>query len=171
MEIWKDIKGYEGKYQVSNLGNVRGKKVLSPKINKNGYKEVSLYNGKQKSFYIHRLVAEAFIPNGNKLPQVNHINGDKTNNCVDNLEWISNYDNIQHSIRTGLRDIQTIANITKEKCGKKIKQYDRDGNYIREWLTIREASRELGIERQAIIKVCKGKHKSTNNFIFKYVEG
>lgn len=103
MEVYKDIEGYEGQYQVSNLGNVRSLdreckgnkcvfikkgKILSPKTHKNGYLIVGLCkDSKMKMYYIHRLVAEAFIPNPNNLPIINHKDEDKTNNNLINLEW------------------------------------------------------------------------------------
>jgi len=96
MEIWLDIANYEGKYQVSNIGNIRSinyhrsgvdKLMKTQKLN-NGYYSVGLtLNGVTKRFLVHRLVAEAFIPNPDKLPQVNHKDEDKSNNIVDNLEW------------------------------------------------------------------------------------
>ena len=100
-EIWKDIKDYEGIYQVSNLGNIKSyytKKMLKPYINIYGYCRISLYkNHKCKNCAVHRLVAEAFIPNPNKLKTVNHIDEDKLNNCVDNLEWTTIKDNVIYS--------------------------------------------------------------------------
>lgn len=108
-EIWKDIVGYEGLYQVPNLGNVkrlkgykgRGKgyiveeHLIQPSINSRGYQNVILCkNGKTKTFTMHRLVAIAFLDNSEKLPQVNHKDENKLNNCVDNLEWCdSQYNN------------------------------------------------------------------------------
>ena len=119
-EIWKDIKGYEGYYQVSNLGRIKsldrmknnqyneyfmsGRILKSSIIKDKGYCRVSLNNGKgRKSKRVHRLVAEAFIPNLENKPEVNHIDGNKLNNCADNLEWCTNKENIEHSIKTGLR--------------------------------------------------------------------
>ena len=106
MEEWRDIIGYEGKYQVSNLGrvkslkNTRGnyrEKILKPGKDAKGYKQVSLYkNGKGKMYKIHRLVAIAFIPNPNNYPMINHKDEDKTNNCVDNLEWCTNKYNMNY---------------------------------------------------------------------------
>lgn len=115
-EIWKDIQNYEDYYQVSNFGNVRSKdrkvvainnpnriynvkgKNLKPVIIKDtGYYRVSLHkNGKQFTHKIHRLVAKQFIPNPKDLPEINHLDFDKANNHVDNLEWITKYDNILH---------------------------------------------------------------------------
>lgn len=104
-EIWKDIKGYEGLYQVSNLGDVRnhkGKVLSKLKNNGNGYLISCLCKeGKQTNHYKHRLVAEAFIPNPENKPAVNHIDADRSNNKVDNLEWVSTKENIHHTIKLG----------------------------------------------------------------------
>ena len=118
-EEFRDIVGYEGLYQVSNLGEIKSlpktkvcinknystkEKYLKTTINNKGYKRVFLYkNKKAKVFYIHRVVAQAFIPNPNKLIQVNHKDGNKQNNCIDNLEWISCSDNIKHAYNNGLK--------------------------------------------------------------------
>ena len=105
-EIWKDVKGFEGKYKVSNLGNIYSIKkdiIISPTYNHKGYLRVSLYNKKQYILTIHRLVAKAFIPNPKNLPQVNHKDGNKTNNCVENLEWCDNSYNIKEAYRLGLK--------------------------------------------------------------------
>ena len=103
-EIWKDIEGYNGKYQVSNFGRV--KSLYTNKYRKHGYDKdkyhkIELYiNGKYQSVKIHRLVAQYFIDNPNKYPEVNHIDGDKNNNRVDNLEWCSSSYNSRHRIYT-----------------------------------------------------------------------
>lgn len=97
LEFWKDIEGYEGLYQVSNVGQVKSlirNKLLKPIKNRKGYLFVNLYkNGKNGVFLLHRLVAEAFLPNEEELPQVDHVNNDKTDNRVCNLQWISNVEN------------------------------------------------------------------------------
>ena len=110
-EIWKAIKDYEGKYEVSNLGRVKSlertsrlnkkikEKILAPREHTGGYLRVQL---SRKDFYIHRLVAETFIPNPENKSQVNHIDGNKRNNRVDNLEWNTPLENNLHAIRTGL---------------------------------------------------------------------
>ena len=134
MEIWKDVKGYEGIYQVSNTGlvrsidrvNSRGAKikgrVLAQAEGKGGYKVVCLSKeGKAKEGKVHRLVAQAFIENLGDLPQVNHIDGDKENNEVENLEWVTAKRNIEHAHETGLRDYR----------GKRNPKYD---NQVRRWI-------------------------------------
>lgn len=115
MEVWKDIPGYEGLYQVSNLGGVKSikrpdaagsrllrEKILKPTIGTRGYLNVGLRkDNMQKKIEVHRLVAMAFIPNPQNLPQVNHKDEDKVNNCVDNLEWCSRSYNVNYGTRNG----------------------------------------------------------------------
>ena len=108
-EVWKDIAGYEGIYQVSNKGRIKSlqrkvwnytkaEKILKPHHKPNGYLQVGLRKdgGGDKHAYVHRIVAQAFLPNPDGLPEVNHIDFDKTNNCVENLEWVSDRDNKRH---------------------------------------------------------------------------
>lgn len=171
-EIWKDIMGYEGYYQVSNLGNVRSLdrvitysngsnvltkgKVMAQNVCGRGYKQIHLkMNGKRKPFNVHRLVAQAFIPNPNNLPQINHINEDKTDNRVDNLEWCDNrYNNTYNNIQFK----------RPNKRRKTILQLDLDGNLVREWFSIREIERETGMCRAYISKGCKNGEKVYNNY-------
>lgn len=104
MELWKDVEGYEGKYQVSNWGRVRNAKrniIIKPYLNHKGYEKVSLSRGTKgntNKHRVHRLVAQAFIPNPNNLPQVNHKDGNKRNNSVSNLEWCTNAQNAHHAV-------------------------------------------------------------------------
>ena len=140
MEIWKDIKGYEGKYQISNLGNVRaldyyaktyrGKRLKRAKQvaitdNGAGYKIASLNKeNKRKNFYIHRLVAEAFLENPNKFPHVNHKDYNKANNTLENLEWITIKENVRYSLKNKPKTTKRTT-----KYGKYIKYDKRYGTY------------------------------------------
>ena len=149
----KDIKGYEGLYAVTSCGKVwsyQRKKFLVPRVNRYGYLYVNLSkNGKAKSYVIHRLVAEAYIPNPENLPQVDHIDNDKTHNYVNNLQWITNRDN------------------NRKSKNKPILQYDLDGNFIREW----ECATDVGKEVQGNICHClKGRQKSAYGYIWVYKE-
>ena len=111
-EMWKDVDGYEGRYQISNLGNVKSiihnkERIKKRTIDSRGYYIVSLAKqGKSRSYLVHRLVAQAFIPNPQHLPVVNHIDGNKKNPCADNLEWCSYQENHDHALRTGLIDLE-----------------------------------------------------------------
>lgn len=170
-EIWKDIKGYKGLYQVSNYGNIRSlgkhvngrnsKRFVKGKIiklfdDKDGYKIVNLYKkSKMKQFRIHRLVAIAFIPNPNNYPIINHKNEIKNDNKVENLEWCSNKYNCNYGTRN-------------DKIRKRINQYDLQGNYIKSWDSIIQVERELNIFHSRIIEVCKGKRKQIGGYIWKY---
>ena len=136
-EIWKDVVGYEGLYQVSSLGRikrlVRYKRRLKPQKNIQGYLKVGLYkNGKCKIFSIHNLVANAFIENPNNYKYVNHKDENKTNNRVENLEFCSFYYNLMYGTR-----VQRIA----KKNNKPILQFDLEGNFIKEYESITQASK------------------------------
>lgn len=163
-EYWADIEGYEGIYQVSNLGNVKsfsrvvprknGKKrvikgrELTPTLHKKGYYYVRLgAKGNQKHFYIHRLVATAFIPNPHNKPQVNHINGNKADNNVRNLEWMTAQENITHAFNEGLGacgDRQRQAKLNPEKV-KGIKTLLAQNN-----LSLKEIGNAYGVNYRTI---------------------
>ena len=108
-ELWKSTEGYEGLYEISNLGNVRSirrNKVMKPGSHRFGYRYVILCKeGSNKSVLVHRLVANAFIPRIPGKEDVNHIDGDKSNNCVENLEWVSKSENMKHAYQSGLRQV------------------------------------------------------------------
>jgi hypothetical protein len=184
-EIWKDIPGYEGMYQVSNLGNVKsldklsnhyqgGKSKLKGRMlsqcNCMGYKIVGLsLNGSMKSLRVHRLVAIAFIPNKLNKPQVNHINGDKFDNAASNLEWNSASENILHAHRTGLHRGSHRGLFGKYNPNSKpIIQFDLNGNFISEYGGIAEAERHTSIYSQNICYACNGKYKQAGGFLWRY---
>lgn len=147
IEIWKDIKDYPN-YQVSNLGNVKNiktNKMLKPFATGNEYLKVALSNkSNKKQFLIHRLVATAFIPNPNNLPEVNHIKEfEKTNNKVENLEWCDHSYNQNYGTRNE-RVAEKLRHTMKIVRCKKVNQYDLKGNYIKTWNSVVEAQKEIG---------------------------
>ena len=164
-EIWKDIKDYEGLYQVSNLGRVKRittGRVLKPLKHANGYLMVKL--SKNSIVYtktVHRLVAEAFIPNPEHKSEINHIDENKTNNNVSNLEWMTRKENINHGTRTErMSKTQSIPIIaTNIKTGES-----------KEFYGARECARQLGLTHGNITSVLKGRYKQTGGYIFKYKE-
>ena len=159
MEQWKDIKGYEGLYQVSNLGRV--KTIKTNKIRKlekvrSGYLRVMLCkNNKSERFLVHRLVAEAFISNPNSLPEVNHKDENKLNNNVENLEWCTAKYNNSYGKGALARNQRVI-------------QYDLQGNAIKIWESIKEASEELGVSQEGISACCRGIHKTSGGYAWTY---
>lgn len=170
-EIWKDIEGFNGFYQVSNLGNVKSYKqnkikYLNKRITPKGYIEFKLTkNGKSNYYKAHRLVAQAFIPNPNNLPQVNHIDCNKQNNCIDNLEWCTNSENQIHAYKNGLQPKR--CGLNSSRC-RAVNQYTITGEFIKHWDYIKQASDALNIPHNYIVRCCRGVYKTTQGFIFRY---
>ena len=175
MEVWKDVVGYEGKYQVSNTGKVKSlrmwssvqkryisrERILKQYESRCGYLQIGLKTeGNRKLGLVHRLVAEAFIPNVENKREVNHINGIKTDNRVENLEWNTSQQNTIHAYRNGLE---------KPRCTSVI-QCDLQGKSLKEWESIRSASKELNIEERNISACCRGKRNKAGGYIWKYKE-
>lgn len=163
-EIWKDVVGYEGLYQVSSFGRIkslfRDKRILKPQKNIHGYLKVGLYkNGKCKIFNIHNLVANAFIENPNNYKYVNHKDENKTNNRVENLEFCSFYYNLMYGTR-----VQRIA----KKNNKPILQFDLEGNFIKEYESITQASKELNNSLNNISQCCLGRSRTSKGYIFRF---
>lgn len=160
IEEWKDIEGFDN-YIVSNLGNVLNKRkntFLKPYKEKKGYLRVRLCkNGKYKHFLIHRLVAEAFIPNTDNKPFIDHINTIKNDNRVENLRWVTNKENCNNPLTIEkYKEINKIKN-KQGKLSPKSKptlQFDLNGNFIRKWDCIKDIERELGFDDSHISDCC-----------------
>lgn len=172
-EIWKYIKGYEGLYQVSNLGRIKSLKrnttkgrILKPLLQNNGYYSVTLCKkGIKKVKSIHRLVCLEFLNNDFNFPQVNHKDGNKLNNNINNLEWCSAKYNTIHSLKNNLRKVK---HGKEHKLSKKINQYSLNGKFIRSWDCISDVHREKGYNTGNICECCKKRLPSANGFIWRY---
>ena len=184
-EIWKSAKGYEGLYEVSNLGRVKGikrivkngkdrtmikpEKILSPINNGNGYYFVNLLkDGKQSKMFIHRLVAMTFLPNTEKYKVVNHKDEDPSNNDVDNLEWCTHKYNSNYGTskerRVKSTDYKALGNSRK----KIVVQYDLSGRIIKEWDSAVDCSNDIGYHTSGIYACCNGRWETYKGFKWEY---
>ena len=197
-EIWNPVVGYEGLYEVSSYGRVRSLDridsnnhplkgvILKPYISNSGYLLVGLYKQQKRDRkLLHRLVAEAFLPNPDNKPEIDHINTIKTDNTVflnedgsinyekTNLRWVTKKENINNPLTKTKMRINA-RKPSKGKYGKKhhrsksIIQYDKEGNFIKEWDCANDVERVLGISNKHIGSVCLGKRKSCGGYIWKY---
>ena len=176
-EIWKDVVGFENLYQVSNLGNIKalpkhGRKSVNMKhCIKHGYCTVSFSkNGKSTTLYVHRVVAQAFLQNAEGKPEVNHIDGNKLNNAIDNLEWVTISQNQKHAIKLGLRKPSPMTGRTGKlfPTARPILQFNKNGSLIREWDCISDAARFLGCNPSCICECLNGKNRTSYGYIWKY---
>lgn len=160
LEIWKDIEGYEGLYKVNTFGDVfscRRKKCIKPRKTKQGYLRAHLSkNGRAKDLSIHRLVANAFIPNPDNLPQINHIDENKFNNSVENLAWCSLLQNINHG---------TCIERTHQKQRKSV-ICEETGNI---YASVSEVNKAHGFSISYVSRVCRGERKTAYGFHWRYV--
>ncbi len=163
-EIWKDIDGYESVYQISNLGRVRSlrdcnqkprEKILSPYKSHNGYLQINLVRREKKStFKLHRLVAQAFIPNPENKPEVNHIDGNKSNNHISNLEWCTHSENMQHAVKSGLVTQKHIRKLTEQDVQTIRKEYIKGSKGSNGVLAM---ARKYNVCEMTIYKILQGK--------------
>jgi len=196
MEIWKKIKGFEF-YEVSNKGNVRsldrkikwahhGKSGLSnikgkllkpiPRVMSKyiTYAQVGLHNATEKKTcvkHVHRLVAEAFLPNPENKPQVNHKDGNGLNNKVKNLEWVTEKENSKHARQVLHRKVWHAGALGKNTpTARPVLQITMQGKLVKRWECASDAVRKFGFDSGSITKVCQGKSKFHKNFIWKYAD-
>lgn len=185
-EIWKDIEDFEGIYQISNLAKIKSlerivvytnkrgvqyshhvkERILKTSRNNKGYHIVNLYkNKKQKHFLLHRLVAQAFIPNPDNLPEVNHKDENKDNNCADNLHWCTRIYNNTYGIQSkeGRRK-------TSKFRMKKVNQYNLKGELLMTFDGIRIAEEKTGVDNRNICACCKGKIRTAGGYVWRYVD-
>lgn len=188
----KDAVGYEGIYVVSDDGRVfsKDREIINPRYGKGfkkgremSYQDIRGYarvfirkrNEKSKSVPVHRLVAMAFIPNPKNLPQVNHIDGNKKNNSVKNLEWVTASQNKLHSFRVlGAKRGRLGCIGSLNSNSRAVYQYDLNGNFIQEWGSILQAQKKIGVNNSAIGNAARGKYSQAGGFKWKYksdVEG
>jgi len=193
-EVWKDVEGYEGLYQISNLGQVKSldkqisspnggilfypERIMAQRKGNSGYFQVILRkDGTRKNCTVHRLVALAFIPKNSENLVVNHKDENKENNCANNLEWITQGENLEYN---GLRKkniarTDYIARTNKtdyasmgEKRKIPINQFDRLGNFLRSWNSAKDAAAKLGKSRGTITNCCKGNLNSAYGYVWRY---
>lgn len=165
----KPIPGYDGLYSASSDGFIFShitNKPLKHRINSHGYCQVTLCSGKtKKTFTVHKLVALCFVPNLFSKPQINHIDGCKTNNKPENLEWCTSSENIIHAASTGLAE-QSLKNNSINS--KPVYQLSIDGEFVRLWPSVNEVERSLGLRHSDIVTCCSGKQKTAFGYKWRY---
>lgn len=190
-EIWKDIAGYEGLYQVSNLGRVKGLdrviyrsstpqyvkgKIMSQGLLNTGYRYVTLWNKKNRQvFLVHRLVAEAFLPKQHGKNVVDHIDGIRTNNHVSNLRWCTRKENTNFPLarakyeKSNQKRIENIR-LFHQKHSLQVVQLTTEGTIVKKWNSVKQASESLGILTSGIYASCIGEKKTAGGYKWRYIK-
>ena len=174
-EIWKQVKGYEGIYEVSTLGKIKNSKrniIKKPYKDKYGYFLIQLWsNNKSLTTGLHRIIAQAFIPNPQNKPQINHKNGIRDDNRIENLEWCTVSENHKHSFRELGRKGHSNMKGRKGKLHPKSRpviQKTLDGKIINKYGSVLEAQRYTHIQESSIRSVCYGKYKHAGGYLWEY---
>lgn len=168
-EEWRTITNFPT-HEVSNLGNIRNKKTKRTRKfwkDKDGYYQLNIYNGHHNYVKVHRLVAKTFVPNPLNKPQVNHINGIKTDNRIENLEWCSSKENIRHSYKLGLSSTKHLEKVYERNC-KPVAQI-KNGKIIKIYPSLAEASKSVGVLYSSITYACKKETRTIKGFQWKFV--
>lgn len=178
-QIWKPIPGYEGMYEVSSEGRIKSlerdiickngvkkhkkERILKGSLDRYGYLQVNLHNakGRYKLLLVHRIVAGTFIPNPENKPQVNHKDEIKTNNHIENLEWMTNKENSNYGTR---------SERSAKAQSKSVAQYSKDGKLIKIWISTNEAGRQLGLSNGNISLAARGVYKTSGGFVWQFAE-
>ncbi len=172
IEEWKDVEGYEGLYQVSNLEkvmNVKTGKILKPYLYQTGYYGVVLSkNNIKKHHFIHRLVAQAFIPNPENKPCINHINECRWDSPVWNLEWCTHKENNNYGKHSEKISVSKTGKLNPKRVSKPVIQYTLDGQFVAEYPSMAEAQRLTGIFQTSIGQCCKGNNRYNTSGGYKW---
>lgn len=167
MNNWKDIVGYEGYYQVNSNGQIRNVntgKVLIGDVNNIGYKRVTLYSPIKKRFFVHHLVAKHFCDGYKDGLVVNHKDGNKLNNCAENLEWVTRSENDLHAFKLGLRSVYpcTFKHV--------VEAYDlKTGEIYKTYKNVQECCDDLNVQRSNVYNCCNGKQNSCRGYGLRYI--
>lgn len=166
-EVWADIEGYENLYVISSKGrcwSYKTNKLLKEIINNDGYLRFSLFkDGKQKRYLVHRLVAKSFVDNPNQYPEINHINENVKDNCVENLEWCTHKQNINYGSRNKK---VSLALKNNQNSAKRVQNIDT----LKIYDSLTKAEKETGIDLSQICLCCKNKAKTAGGYRWRYVE-
>lgn len=179
MEIWQQIKGFENLYKISTYGRIKSlgngkstnsktkfERILKSNYSSTGYEKIKLFkDGKRYYFSVHRLVAQTFIANDKNKKEVNHKDGNKANNNISNLEWVTSSENQLHAFKNGLQKSRMGKDHVQSKS---VRQLDLNGNLIRTFESIKQIQRELGFNSFGIIKCCKKEKKYNTAYKFKW---